>query len=85
MRVYSNDFDVATPAPRRFWVAPFSDFAIGIKLLKNGEPLDSNFTLKQGSTELEPQDDKINGYTIFQVQSGNTGAVEYTIEVEGLV
>ena len=85
MKIYTNTFDVAFPAPHRFWVAPYSDFAIGVKIVKGGEPLASNFTVKQGSTELEPQDDKIDGFTIFTVQSGATGSVEYTIEVEGLI
>ena len=71
-------------SPQRFWVTPFSDFKIGIKLLSKGELVDKNFTVKAGAIELTPDEDKIDGFTIFTIKSGNTGFVDYTIEVAGI-
>ena len=36
MKIYTAEFNCATPSPRRFWVAPYSDFAIGVKVLSAG-------------------------------------------------
>ena len=71
-------------SPQRFWVTPFSDFKIGIKLLSKGELANKDFTLKAGAIELTPDEDKIDGFTIFTIKSGNTGFVDYTIEVAGI-
>ena len=71
-------------SPQRFWVTPFSDFKIGIKLLSKGELANKDFTLKAGSVELTPDEAKIDGFTIFTIKSGNTGFVDYTIEVAGI-
>ena len=71
-------------SPQRFWVTPFSDFKIGIKLLSKGELANKDFTLKAGAIELTPDEAKIDGFTIFTIKSGNTGFVDYTIEVAGI-
>lgn len=84
MKIYTQTYDLATASPQRFWVTPFSDFKIGIKLLSKGELLDKDFTVKAGEVVLTPDEDKIDGFTIFTIKSGNTGFVDYTIEVEGV-
>ena len=71
-------------SPQRFWVTPFSDFKIGIKLLSKGELVNKDFTVKAGAIELTPDEDKIDGFTIYTIKSGNTGFVDYTIEVAGI-
>lgn len=45
---------------------------------------DKDFTLKAGSTEFTPDEDKIDNFTLFTIKSNDTGFVEYTIEVEGV-
>lgn len=84
MKIYTQTYDLSKASPHRFWVAPYSDFKIGIKLLSKGELSDKDFTLKAGSTELTPDEDKVDNYTLFTVKSNGTGFVEYTIEVEGV-
>lgn len=84
MKIYTQTYDLSTASPQRFWVTPFSDFKIGIKLLSKGELLDKDFTVKAGEVVLTPDEDKIDGFTIFTIKSGNTGSVDYTIEVEGV-
>ena len=84
MKIYTQTYDLSKASPHRFWVAPYSDFKIGIKLLSKGELSGKDFTLKAGSTELTPDEDKVDNYTLFTVKSDGTGFVEYTIEVEGV-
>ena len=84
MKIYTQTYDLTKASPQRFWVTPFSDFKIGIKLLSKGELANKDFTVKAGAVELTPDEDKIDGFTIFTIKSGNTGFVDYTIEVEGI-
>lgn len=84
MKVYTNLFDLAKASPHRFWVAPYSDFKIGIKILAKGEVVDKDFTVKAGAVELTPDEDKIDGFTLYTLKSGDTGFVEYTIEIEDI-
>ena len=84
MKLYTQTYDLTKVSPQRFWVTPFSDFKIGIKLLSKGELANKDFTVKAGSVEITPDEDKIDGFTIFTIKSGNTGFVDYTIEVAGI-
>ena len=84
MKVFTQTFDLAKTSPHRFWVTPYSDFKIGIKILAKGEIIDKDFTVKAGAVELIPDEDKIDGFTLYTIKSGDTGFVEYTIEVEDI-
>ena len=84
MKIFTQTYDLAKLSPHRFWVAPYSDFKIGIKILSNGELLNKEFVLKAGSTIFDPDEDKIDNFTLFTVKSNDTGFVEYTIEIEGV-
>lgn len=84
MKVFTQTYDLAKASPHRFWVAPYSDFKIGIKILAKGEVVDKYFTVKAGAVELTPDEDKIDGFTLYTLKSGDTGFVEYTIEVEDI-
>lgn len=84
MRIYTNTFDLSRPSPRRFWVAPFSEFKIGVKIVADGQISDRDFTLKAGSVEFTPDADKVDNFTLYTIKSNDTGFVEYTVEVEGV-
>lgn len=84
MRIYTNTFDIARICPRRFWVSPYSDFKIGVKIAEKGAPSAKSFVVKAGLTELTPDEDKVDGFTTYALKSADTGFVEYTIEVEGV-
>ena len=84
MKIFTQTYDLAKASPHRFWVTPFSEFKIGIKILSKGELSGKDFTLKAGSAELTPDEDKIDNFTLFTIKSNDTGFVEYTIEVEGV-
>lgn len=84
MKIYTQTFDVAKQSPHRFWVAPYSDFKIGVKIVKNGTPIANEFTVKKNGVALEADADKVDGFTTFTLQSAGTGSVEYTIEISGV-
>ena len=84
MKIYTQTYDLAKASPHRFWVAPFSEFKIGIKILEKDQISNKNFTVKAGSIELTPDQDKIDNFTLYTIKSNGTGFVEYTIEVEGV-
>lgn len=85
MKIYTNTFDLSRPSPHRFWVPPYSDFKFGIKLVNAGAEVQNDFTVAAGTTELTPDEDKIDGFTIFTAKSADTGFVEYTIDVADIV
>ena len=84
MKIFTNTFDLSRPSPHRFWVAPFSDFKFGIKLVNAGAEVENTFTVTAGTTTLTPDTDKIDGFTIYTTKSTDTGFVEYTITVNGI-
>lgn len=84
MKIYTQVIDIALQSPKRFWVAPYSDFKIGVKIVKNGTPVDNEFTVKQGSTTLTADETTIDGFTTYTLKSGATGYVEYVVEVAGV-
>lgn len=84
MKIYTQEMDIALQSPKRFWVAPFSDFKIGVKIVKNGVPVENEFSVFNGDTELTPDDDLTNGFTTFTLKSNDTGSVEYKVVVDGV-
>jgi len=83
MKVYINEFDLAKPSPRQFKVPAYSDFAIGVKIVSDGVPVEADFTVTAGGQALEPEADKIAGFTVYNVQSFEAGAVKYTVTCNG--
>lgn len=84
MKIYTQVIDIALQSPKRFWVAPYSDFKIGVKIVKNGTPVANEFTVKQGSTTLTADETTVDGFTTYTLKSGATGAIEYVVEVAGV-
>ena len=82
MKIYTNTFDLARPVPKKFWVAPHSEFAIGIKVVRDGQPVE-DFTLQADGQTLTADIDKIAGFAIYNTSSGSTGFVEYTVACGG--
>lgn len=82
MKIYTNTIDLAQPVLKRFWVAPHSDFKLGIKIVKNGVQVQNEFTVTTGATELIADDSLVDGFTVYTISSGDTGFVEYTVNIE---
>ena len=83
MKIYTSTFDLAYPSNARFWVAPNSDFKIGLKITNKGEDYTGNFALKSGSTTFTPDASKTAGFTTYTMKSLGTGAVTYEVDVPG--
>ena len=84
MKIYTQEIDIALQSPKRFWVAPFSDFKIGVKIVKNGVPVENQFNVFNGDVELTPDQGLTNGFTTFTIKSNETGSVEYKVVVAGV-
>ena len=84
MKIYTQVIDIALQSPKRFWVAPYSDFKIGVKIVKNGTPIGNEFTVKKGTTTLTPDEDLVDGFKTYTIKSGSTGFEEYTVEISGV-
>ena len=84
MKIYTQEIDIALQSPKRFWVAPFSDFKIGVKIVKNGVPVENQFNVFNGDVELTPDQGLTNGFTTFTIKSNETGSVEYKVVVDGV-
>ena len=84
MKIYTQEIDIALQSPKRFWVAPFSDFKIGVKIVKNGVPVENQFNVFNGDVELTPDQGLTNGFTTFTIKSTDTGSVEYKVVVAGV-
>ena len=84
MKIYTQEIDIALQSPKRFWVAPHSDFKIGIKIVKNGVPVENQFNVFNGDVELTPDEGLTNGFTTFTIKSNDTGSVEYKVVVNGV-
>lgn len=84
MKIYTAEFEAALRAPRKFHVPPHSEFAIGVKATVNGVQAQSVSLSVEGGAALEPEDDKIDGFTVFKTQSGAPGAVAYVVAAQGV-
>lgn len=81
MKIYTNTYDLAMPSANKFWVAPNSDFKIGIKVELRGQDYAGNFTLKQNGQTVTADEDKTAGFTTYTIKSGGPGSVIYTVDV----
>lgn len=80
MKVYTNKFDLAFPNVRQITTPSYSDFGLAIKILKNGEDFEAEFTLENNGQTIAPEDNKIDGYTIYILNSGDAGSTIYTVK-----
>lgn len=72
MKIYTNTFDLTNPAPKQFWVAPYSDFGIGIKFVNGTNAVEGEISLtdNKGNTLTAAENKYGDGFTVFNVTSG---------------
>lgn len=80
MKVYTNKFDLALPNVRQITTPSYSDFGLAIKILRNGDEVEAEFTLENNGQTITPEDNKIDGYTIYILNSGAQGATVYKVK-----
>lgn len=70
MKIYTNTIDLANPSTKKFWVAPYSDFSIGVKFVVNNKPIDGDVILKtKDGVELTSNGKYGDGFTVFNMKS----------------
>lgn len=80
MKVYTNKFDLAFPNVRQITTPSYSDFGLAIKIVKDGDDFEAEFTLENDGQTITPEDNKIDGYTIYLLNSGEVGSTIYTVK-----
>jgi hypothetical protein len=83
MKVYANKFDLASPSTRQLTTPSYSDFGVGIKVLKNGADFEAEFTLEKDGETMTPEADKIDGYTVYILSSEGAGSTLYKVRCGG--
>ena len=86
MKIYTNTFDLRQPSEKKFWVAPHSDFKIGISVLGyNGTdipyPANKNIELYKDGVKLT-LDSYDGNMAYWKIKSEDTGEVTYTVKAK---
>ena len=85
MKIYTNIFDLAKPTQNQFYVPKYSDFGIGIKVVRRGEDVDADITLEADGQTFEAEADKVGGFTIYDAASEGAGSVNYKVTCSGQI
>ena len=80
MKIYSNILSLENPKEQTFYTSQYSDYKLGIKVVKNNLSVDGQLTVKLGTTELPADPDKTDGYTTYTQKSGVTGKETFKVE-----
>lgn len=80
MKIYSQTLDLRNPLKQRFYVAPYSMFKLGVKVVLDGESAEGSFKLLKGAQEIQADQDLTGGFTTYSLTSSTPGIVEYKVE-----
>ena len=83
MKIYTSKFDLAKPSTKQITIPSYSDFGLAIKILKDDDDFEAEFTLEIDGQTITPEDNKINGYTIYTLNSGVVGSAIYKVKCQG--
>ena len=74
MKIYTELIDLSNDIRQTFFVSPFSDYKMGVKVVQ-----DIGFKVMDGETELSPEKELIDGYTIYSLKSTTPGRKTYMV------
>ena len=74
MKIYTELIDLSNDIRQTFFVSPFSDYKMGVKVVQ-----DIGFKVMDGETELSPEKELIDGYTIYSLKSTTPGRKTYKV------
>ena len=83
MKIYASKFDLAKPSTKQITIPSYSDFGLAIKILKDDDDFEAEFTLEIDGQTITPEDNKIDGYTIYTLNSGDVGSTIYKVKCQG--
>lgn len=81
MKVQTIEYDAAAPAQKQVTVPTNSDYAVGVKVFKDGEEV----AVKRHELSVNGQiaSDQVNGYNVFNLSSdGNVGMTSLDVDVQ---
>lgn len=79
MKIYTQTYSLKTPSEGRFWTTQYSDIAVGLKV---ADALSATLTLKDSAgNTLTPEDDKVNGFTVWKMTTQGAGSETYTLSL----
>lgn len=85
MKIYTNTFDLRQPTEKKFWVAPYSDFKIGIRVLGyNGTEMSyppNDIELYKDGNKLTV-DSNDGNMAYWKIKSEDTGDITYTVKAK---
>lgn len=83
MKIYTNTIDLANPSDKKFWVAPYSDFGIGVKFVVNGADVEGAVVLKDrnGNAMTANAQKYGDGFTVFKTASGKGDRTDVYIAI----
>lgn len=79
MKQYNINFEASKPTQQTFYVPPYSQFQMGVRVDKLGVK-QSNISVLRGSTLLSSSG-TYNDFYVYDVNSGAPGAVAYTVKM----
>ena len=74
MKIYTELIDLSNDIRQTFFVSPFSDYKMGVKVVQN-----VGFKVMDGEVELSPENELIDGYTIYSLKSTTPGRKTYKV------
>lgn len=74
MKIYTELIDLSNDIRQTFFVSPFSDYKMGVKVVQN-----VGFKVMDGEVELSPEAELIDGYTIYSLKSSEPGRKTYKV------
>lgn len=74
MKIYTELIDLSNDIRQTFFVSPFSDYKMGVKVVQ-----DVGFKVMDGENELSPENELIDGYTIYSLKSTTPGRKTYMV------
>ena len=74
MKIYTELIDLSNDIRQTFFVSPFSDYKMGVKVVQ-----DVGFKVMDGENELSPENELIDGYTIYSLKSTTPGRKTYRV------
>jgi hypothetical protein len=82
MKIYRNVIELKQPSDRQILVSPYSDFAIAVKFVNDGNLITGNIILKdEFGNEIPAESDKhAEDFTMFKLKSlGLNEDIQYTV------
>lgn len=80
MKIYTIDVELTAPIMKKIYAPRWSDWAIGVKVTKDGVAQTGEMTLTLDGVEQTAEADTVGGYTVFKQASENPEGKTYVLQ-----